>query len=464
MDSLALSKLSVPKKLVSTAVISPGHINYRVQHTSSLLPVLMTTVVPSSELKVQKPIKKVCTLTLYIFCLSRQLTQLLSVDLGGRRPGSFGPSSINRPPPVGRSQSSTELQLSNRIGSSSSDKKITISPLAKEKAKRFSFDSVGMKQNFCARESGAEIALLVSEASPRTPRRELNESDPANSPGTVRRDNIDGCESEKDSSDIGERTNAGFSGDEDEGTCVFKSEDFLSSSNYSSNKVETAKGSQIGNPTNNAMFNANLCESPDVKEQLESNENDTTMDQNGDLALNLKSVNGPLGAKSQDASDHLGATVDQGPTVNDHNDTAEIGAPVIGRDHFSVPNQDDATVLRSDPIVEPTTEGIEIPLKNISLNVVLDDNENFTIPKGVEESNLADRNSEENHSMPALQGEEKINSSDRTLDSVVYNAKVEEKSLVFNEESAADAPAYNKKLQRKKDKKKNDKIEKTFFV
>ena len=307
-----------------------------------------------------------------------------------------------------------------------------------------------MKQNLCARESGAEIALLVSEASPLTPRRELNESEQANSPGTIRRDNIDGCESEKDSSDIGERTNAGFSGDEDEDTCVFK--------------VETAKGSQIGDPTNNAMFNTNLCETPDAKEELESYENDTTTDQNGDLALNLKSVNGPLGAKSQDASDHLRVTVYQGPIVNDHNDTAEIGAPVIGRDHFSVPNQDDATVLRSDPILEPTTEGIEIPLKNLSLNVVLDDNENFTNPKGVEESNLADRNSEENHSMPALQGEEKIILSDRTLDSVVHDPGIEAKSLVFNEESAEDAPAYKKKLQRKKDKKKNDKIEKTFFV
>ena len=321
-----------------------------------------------------------------------------------------------------------------------------------------------MKQNLCARESGAEIALLVSEASPLTPRRELNESEPSNSPGTIRRDNIDGCESEKDSSDIGERTNAGFSGDEDEDTCVFTSEDFLNSSNYSPDKVEIAKDGEIGDPTNNAMFNTNLCETPDAKEELESNENDTTTDQNDDLALNLKSVNGPLGVKLQDASDHLRATVDQGPTVNDHNDTAEIGAPVIGRDHFSVPNQDDATVLRSDPILEPKTEGIEIPLKNLSLNVVLDDNENFTSPKGVEESNLADRNSEENHSMPALQGEEKINSSDRTLDSVELDARVEAKSLVLNEESAEDAPAYKKKLQRKKDKKKNDKIERTFFV
>ena len=323
---------------------------------------------------------------------------------------------------------------------------------------------MGIKQNFCAKESGAEIALLVSEASPLTPRRELNESEPAQSPGTIRRDNIDGCESEKDSSEIGERTNAGFSGDEDENTCVFKSENFLNSSNYSSNKVETAKDGQIGDPTNNAKFNTNLFETVDAKEELESNANDTTMDQNGDLVLNLKSVNGPLETKSQGASDHLGATVDQGPTLSDHNDTAEMGVPVIGRDHFSVPNQGDATVLRSDPILEATSEGVEIPLKNLSLNVVFDDNENFTSPKGVEERNLADMNSDKNHSMPAFQGEEKMNSLDRTLDSVVHDARVEAKTPVFNEESTEDAPAYKKKLQRKKDKKINDKIEKTFFV
>ena len=337
-------------------------------------------------------------------------------------------------------------------------------------AKRFSFDSVGKKQNFYAKESGAEIALLVSDASPLTPRRQLNESEPAISPGTIRRDNIDGCESEKDSSDIGERSNAGFSGDEDE---VFKSEDFLNSSNYLSNKEETKKNSQIGDPTNNSMFNTNICASPaDAKEELESNENDATMDQNDNLALNVKSVNGPLGIKSQVASGHLRTTVDQhmeGPTVSDHNDAPVT--PVIGCDLFSVPKQDNATALGSDPILEPTAEDTEIPLKNLAFNPVLDDNDNFSSPEAAEESNLAGRNhSEINHSMDeteaiASQADEKnMNSSDRTLHSVVHDASIEAKALVFNEESAKDAPAYKKKVQRKKDKKKNDKIEKTFFV
>ena len=332
---------------------------------------------------------------------------------------------------------------------------------------------MGKKQNFCAKESGTEIALLVSDASPLTPRRPLNESEPANSPGTIRRDNIDGCESEKDSSDIAERTNAGFSGDEDEDTCVFKSEDHTTNDlNFA--LYPSSKNSQTCDPANNVMFNTNLCTSPDAKEELESNESDATMDPNGNLALNLKSVNGPLGTKSLGASDHLGATVDQhikgptpGPTVSDLNDTPEIGTPVIGRNHFSVPKQDDATVLRSHPILELTTEGIEIPLK--TFNTVLDDNDNFPNLKGLGKSNLAGKKSKMNHFLEetgaiASQDEGNINLSDRTLDAVVHDVSVGAKMLVFNEESAKDAPAYKTKLQRKKDKKKNDRIEKTFFV
>jgi len=404
----------------------------------------------------------------------RELTQLLSVDLGARRPGSFGPSSINRPPPVGRSQSSSELQL-NRNGSGSAEKKRNISPLTKE-AKRFSFDSVGNKQNFCTKDSGVEIALLVSDASPLTPWRKSNESEPAISPGTIRRDNIDGCESEKDSSDTGERTNAGFSGDEDEDTCIFKSgnqmEDLKFALNYSANNVETAKNSQIGDPTNKVMFSTNISASPDAKEELKSNENDATMDPNGDLALNVKSVNGPLGTTTQGASKQLGAAVDQhmtDPTTSDHNGTLEIDTPVTCRDTFSVAKQDDtATVLKSDSLLETTTKNFEIPLRILAFNSVHDDNDNFPSSEGEEESNFSEGKSEINHSLEetgavASQDEEKMNSLDWTLDSVVHDTSNEAKAVVLNEESANDVPAFKKKLQRKKDKK-NDRIEKTFFV
>ena len=336
---------------------------------------------------------------------------------------------------------------------------------------------MGKKHNFCAKDSAAEITLLVSNAPPLSSQPQLNESGPVISPGTIRRDNIDGCESEKDSSDIGERTNAGFSGDEDEGMCDIKSgdplEDLTFTLNCSSNKVKTAKDSQIGDTTSNVMANTNICTLPDANEELESN-NNARIDPNGNLALNVESVNGPLGTedKFQSVSEQLGTTADQhigGPTISDHKDKLRIDTTSICRDQFPAEKQDDtAAVPKSDSVLESTTEG-DIPLKNLAFNGVLDDNDNFSCPEGVEEGSLATRNSEINHSLDeteavASQDEEKMNSSDRTLDSVVHDAGVEAKELVFNEESAKDAPAYKKKLQRKKDKKKNERIEKTFFV
>lgn len=83
---------------------------------------------------------------------------------------------------------------------------------------------------------------------------------------------------EKDSFDIGERINVGFSGDEDEDMCVFKLEDFLNLLNYLLNKVEIVKDGEIGDFINYVMFNINFCEILDVKEELESNENDIMMD------------------------------------------------------------------------------------------------------------------------------------------------------------------------------------------
>lgn len=55
--------------------------------------------------------------------------------------------------------------------------------------------------------------------------------------------------------------------------------------------------------------------------------------------------------------------------------------------------------MRLDFIFELIIEGIEILLKNLFLNVVFDDNENFISFKGVEESNFVDMNLEENNVM-----------------------------------------------------------------
>lgn len=130
----------------------------------------------------------------------------------------------------------------------------------------------------CVREFGVEIVLLVSEVLLLILWCELNEFELVNSFGIIWRDNIDGCELEKDSFDIGERINVGFSGDEDEDMCVFILEDFLNFLNYLLDKVEIVKDGEIGDFINNVMFNINFCEILDVKEELESNENDIMMD------------------------------------------------------------------------------------------------------------------------------------------------------------------------------------------
>ena len=146
---------------------------------------------------------------------------MLSVDLGGRRPGSLKQSPLCRPPPIGRSQSSTDLKC-YRNSWSSLDKKATISPLAKDDTKRFSFEDAGRKQKLCSKDSRTDIQVTVTDTE-KSPvqsqtahaqsmvRQELDGA----SPNTVRRDNIDGCESEKESFDIKGTTNVGFSEEED---------------------------------------------------------------------------------------------------------------------------------------------------------------------------------------------------------------------------------------------------------
>ena len=150
-----------------------------------------------------------------------QLQHLLSVDLGGRRPGSLKQSPLCRPPPIGRSQSSTDLKC-YRNSWSSLDKKATISPLAKDDTKRLSFEDAGRKQKLCSKDSKTDIQVTVTdtEKSPTQSqtahaqskvRQELDGA----SPNTVRRDNTDGCESEKENFDIKGTTNVGFSEEED---------------------------------------------------------------------------------------------------------------------------------------------------------------------------------------------------------------------------------------------------------
>ena len=63
------------------------------------------------------------------------------------------------------------------------------------------------------------------------------------------------------------------------------------------------------------------------------------------------------------------------------------------------------------------------------------------------------------------QTEEKVELSDsKTLDSPVHKVNPTRTQKASCDRSAKDFPAYMRKVQRKKEKKKNDKIEKIFFV
>ena len=122
------------------------------------------------------------------------------MDLRGRRHGSLGPSSLRRPPPIGRSQSSVDLQRS--MGNKNS----SISPVARDVLKIFSYDNA---VNTSEGESAPVVTLTVNT--------DAGKSEP--SPPTSGRDSIDGCEREKllkETLDItSERINEGFTEDEE---------------------------------------------------------------------------------------------------------------------------------------------------------------------------------------------------------------------------------------------------------
>lgn len=372
-----------------------------------------------------------------------------------------------------------------------------ISPLAKEAVKRFSFDGVDKRQNFYAKESRPGIALMVTDTDmpsrPESPQAEINKSGYPTSPSTIRIDNIDGCESEREISDIGERTNAGFSGDEDE--CPIKLGDpkenpIVNVLNGTLNKLEATKDGQMGDSTNNVLTNTNVCTLP---EELESSINDATMDPKCNLTLTAESVheeplettnypqkgglgtdvpNGTITRNSQGVGKQLEVTVDQhvgDPTISDRNDTPKIKTPSLCRDQISSPKPDaSVSVPKSNYIIESTPQAMKSPLIITTFDAVLDKNGNLRNSE-IAESKLTVNNSEMNHSLEetgviANQDEGKMKLPDWTLELVVHDASVEGRENVDNEESARDVPACKKKLQRKKDKKKNDQIEKTFFV
>ena len=91
--------------------------------------------------------------------------------------------------------------------------------------RRFSFGGIDKRQDLWASTENPRVRTTQTEAEADESLTIVSESlqvvisetrSTGKTPSIIRRDNIDGCESNKEISDIGERTNVRFSGDEDE--------------------------------------------------------------------------------------------------------------------------------------------------------------------------------------------------------------------------------------------------------
>ena len=302
--------------------------------------------------------------------------------------------------------------------------------------------------------------MTVSEADKSLSRPESPQFETMNSTSSnaVRRDNIDGCESEKEISDVRERTNAGFS-DEDEGV----QDDKVDVKNFNSSK-----------DCKNEI--RNTCTSRDAKEQLKGSVNHGVGVESDYWTIisvqePLRATDGSKDSKDsfsfQGISEQLGATFAHQtvvPSINEQNDPTGVL-----KGHFSSANPD-------KPVSAPKSDFIlgksgDIPSSVIITNcdALLDQNGNS--PSSDERVqvkvavNSSDDNSlfEENGTISS-QGRERVKSFDKTLDSGGHDADLEGREYPPNKGSPKDVPAYKRKQNRRKDKSKNDKIEKTFFV
>ena len=91
--------------------------------------------------------------------------------------------------------------------------------------RRFSFGGIDKRQDLWASTENPRVGTTQTEAEADESLTIVSESlqvvisetrSTGKTPSIIRRDNIDGCKSNKEISDIGERTNVRFSGDEDE--------------------------------------------------------------------------------------------------------------------------------------------------------------------------------------------------------------------------------------------------------
>ena len=340
-----------------------------------------------------------------------------------------------------------------------------ISPLAREEAKRFSFDSVSKKQNFGAKDSRTGIALIVTDTGKDdefSPKTEGTESG-STSPTTIRRDNIDGCES-----DVGERVNAGFS-DEDEGV----EDPFTDTQNSNFSDKYTAEESRIKNYKNEIV---QVRPSQGAKEQLQGIVNHAV---NPDLSWTIVTIHEPVRSTNDPKEEALGDSVPHGTlfgqgtskqlgasvardmadsSISGLNDTQRIQKPTYQNEYSSASLPKPASAPKPAKLtIGSTTEAIPSSLIITNFDTVIDQNSNLRNNDKVNENKLAVNSSEDNSSSDeagaiARRGQ----ALDWTLGSDTH--------VVGVEVQARDEPAYKKKTKKKKEKAKNGKIEKTFFV
>ena len=274
--------------------------------------------------------------------------------------------------------------------------------------RRFSFGGIDKRQDFWASTENPRVGTTQAEAEVDESLTIVSESlqvvisetrSTGKTPSIIRRDNIDGCESNKEISDIGERTNVRFSGDEDENIINLRSV--------------------------NAM-----------DEHIEK------------LSI--------LSPEKEDAM------------ISSQNATRKI----VRQDRLfsSEPKNDNISDPKSNSYRESSDESVQNLFGVGTSRVVLDENDNLQSTV-ILQNPLVANDFDTNQEFPAEiknflgQTEEKVELSDsKTLDSPVHKVNPTRTQKASCDRSAKDFPAYMRKVQRKKEKKKNDKIEKIFFV
>ena len=356
-----------------------------------------------------------------------QLQRLLSVDLCGRRQWSCDPPSRSRPPPIGRSHSSHDLKTHISV-SSPTEKTPAISPLARNEAKRFTFNGTNKKQNFHPRQPRTKLTITDDQSEETGKWSESTQTEICDSgcisPSTTRRDKIDGCES-----DSMQRINSAFSHEDEELEDPFI-ETLDDSCNFNSEDIKTQNSAYV-TQTDGAQQGAKAQLQNSTKSQWFENPEQ----------LNERS-------STQATIESLTATRDSSRTdkAADDKSLANTNQGVSGS----------KTVF----IAFSQRETFPGPLVFTNFDAAFHENSNH-VSHDSEKNEMITTKAEINRVLKMKKKSEKL--AKETF--VVNTHSVDYDVFVSGfAQSEKDLPAFKRKLHWKKDQTKNDKIEKTFFV